>query len=63
MKRNRAGMPPFERLSFLLLHGILHLCGYDHERSGEAEAARMEKMEVELFRILKTEGLLSPTGS
>lgn len=54
------GIAPFERLSFLLMHGILHLCGYDHERSGEAEAARMEKKEEELFRILKTEGLLSP---
>ena len=54
---------PFERLNFLLLHGILHLCGYDHERSGEAEAVRMEKKEEELFRNLKKEGLLSPTGS
>jgi probable rRNA maturation factor len=53
----------FERLCFLLLHGILHLCGYDHERSGQVEADRMEKKEQELFSILKKEGLLSPTGS
>jgi probable rRNA maturation factor len=59
----QGGMPPFDRLCFLLLHGILHLCGYDHERSGEEEAVRMEKKEEELFRILKKEGLLSPTGS
>jgi probable rRNA maturation factor len=59
----QGGIQPFERLCFLLLHGILHLCGYDHERSGEAEAARMEKKEGELFRTLKKEGLLSPTGS
>jgi len=52
-----------ERLCFLLLHGILHLCGYDHERSGEDEARKMEQKERELFRILKKEGLLSPTGS
>ena len=58
------GMEPFERLCFLLVHGILHLCGYDHERSGEAEAKKMEHKERELFRILKKEGLLpSPTGS
>lgn len=56
------GMVFFERLSFLLLHGILHLCGYDHERSGEAEAHRMEQKEQQLFRILKKEGLLDPTG-
>jgi probable rRNA maturation factor len=59
----QGGLPPFERLTFLLLHGILHLCGYDHERSGDAEAARMERKEEELFRTLKTEGLLNPTGS
>lgn len=50
----------YERLVFLLLHGILHLCGYDHERSGEAEARRMKKKESELYRILKKEGLLNP---
>jgi len=53
----------FERLCFLLQHGILHLCGYDHEQGGQAEADRMEKKEQELFSILKKEGLLSPTGS
>jgi probable rRNA maturation factor len=59
----QGGILPFHRLCFLLLHGILHLCDYDHERSGEKEAARMEKKEGELFRILKKEGLLNPTGS
>ena len=53
----------FDRLCFLLLHGILHLCGYDHERSGEDQARKMEQKERELFRILKKEGLLNPTGS
>jgi probable rRNA maturation factor len=46
------------RLTFLLLHGILHLAGYDHERSGEVEAARMEKKERELFELLVNEGLV-----
>ena len=60
---DQGGMPMFDRLCFLLLHGILHLCGYDHERSGEAEAVRMERKEAELFRNLKKEGLLGPTVS
>ncbi|HLO26745.1 MAG TPA: rRNA maturation RNase YbeY [Geobacteraceae bacterium] len=46
------------RLSFLLLHGILHLAGYDHERSGEAEARRMMGKERELFALLEEEGLV-----
>jgi probable rRNA maturation factor len=48
----------FERLSFLLLHGILHLAGYDHERSGPDEAARMEEKEQELFALLRRTGCL-----
>ena len=47
-----------ERLTFLILHGILHLTGYDHERSGEEEARRMEEKERELFEMLEREGLV-----
>ena len=46
------------RLVFLLLHGILHLAGYDHERSGDAEARKMEKKEREIFALLEGEGLV-----
>ena len=31
-------------LAVLLIHGLLHLCGYDHER-GEKEAERMRRRE------------------
>lgn len=47
-----------ERLTFLILHGILHLTGYDHERSGEEEARRMEEKEREMFMMLELEGLV-----
>lgn len=53
-----AGISFEERLFFLLMHGILHLTGYDHERSGDAEAKRMEAKEQELFAMMKQEGLL-----
>ena len=45
---------PFEHeLVFLLLHGILHLLGYDHERGTEQQAAEMEAREREIFSLLK----------
>ncbi|MXY87536.1 MAG: rRNA maturation RNase YbeY [Dehalococcoidia bacterium] len=36
--------PLADELAHLLTHGILHLCGYDHEAGGE-EAARMRARE------------------
>jgi len=35
----------------LLIHGVLHLMGYDHEGS-EAEALRMEKEEKRLLGLI-----------
>ena len=40
-----------EELVVLLVHGILHLCGYDHERS-EKEARRMRRRERMILRSL-----------
>jgi len=41
-----------ERFDQLLIHGILHLLGYDHE-SNETEASRMEKKAAELLQLLE----------
>ena len=40
-----------EELDYLIIHGILHLSGYDHEIS-EEEAKRMKEKERELFFAL-----------
>lgn len=42
-------------VSHLIVHGLLHLVGYDHE--GEAEAAEMEGLEIE---ILDAMGISNP---
>ncbi len=46
-----AGMSMKDRLGELMIHGILHLFGYDHETS-ETEAMRMEAKSRELLKQL-----------
>ena len=45
-----AGMTFDRRFLELLIHGILHLFGYDHEKD-EAEAGRMEKRAKEMLSV------------
>ncbi|OGQ47216.1 MAG: rRNA maturation RNase YbeY [Deltaproteobacteria bacterium RIFCSPLOWO2_02_44_9] len=46
------GVTMDEELSRLLVHGILHLFGFDHEKSSK-EAQRMKKEEERLLKITK----------
>ena len=48
-----AGKKPEEEILFLMIHGILHLLGYDHE-GVEKERREMEKKERELFSLWPT---------
>lgn len=38
----------WDELKILVIHGVLHLLGYDHVKS--REASRMQRKERELFR-------------
>ena len=38
-------------LATLLVHGVLHLCGYDHE-GGPREAARMSQREQQILHMI-----------
>ena len=50
---DQAGISLEERMSQLLIHGILHLLGFDHEK-GESDAHRMEEKSLELLRMVET---------
>lgn len=49
------GIAPFDHYTHLVVHGLLHLIGLDHETDDEAE--RMEALET---RILATLGIADP---
>ncbi len=52
-----------EELVVLLIHGLLHLCGYDHERS-EQEVRRMQRRERLMRRRLgRVRGLVRLAGT
>jgi len=46
-----AGRSLEEELAALLVHGVLHLCGYDHERS-QNEAMRMRRRERAIMKTI-----------
>ena len=48
---NELGHGILDECRVLLVHGLLHLCGYDHEL-GETQAEEMGKYEDELLRLL-----------
>ena len=43
--------PPIEHFTHMLVHGTLHLMGYDHETS-EEDAEEMEALEIEILNKL-----------
>jgi len=53
----RFGVTPREELVRLVVHGVLHLCGYDHEKVPPREAQRMRRRERQIRAKI-----LAPTG-
>ncbi|MBC2704886.1 MAG: rRNA maturation RNase YbeY [Desulfobacula sp.] len=50
---DKANISLDERMSQLLIHGILHLMGFDHEAS-PSDARKMEDKSLELLRKIET---------
>ncbi|MDO5044271.1 MAG: rRNA maturation RNase YbeY [Coriobacteriia bacterium] len=46
------GNTPQEEMAFLLVHGLLHLLGYDHIEDDDAE--RMQKREKEILALFES---------
>lgn len=49
-----SGVTTEERFTELLIHGILHLLGYDHE-TNETDAAQMAEKSEALLEVLRQE--------
>jgi probable rRNA maturation factor len=47
------GISMEERFTQLLVHGILHLLGYDHETT-EQDADKMEKKSEEILKLIES---------
>lgn len=53
-----AGITLDQRLSQLLVHGILHLLGYDHE-TGDEDEKKMTQKSIELMALLEKDKNIS----
>jgi len=48
-----------QEIDFLLIHGILHLLGYNHENTSREKVIEMKKKEKELFNKINSRNKIS----
>lgn len=49
---DEGGIPLFDEIIFLIIHGLLHLAGYEHEDGDEVKAHLMQEKERQLFHAV-----------
>lgn len=54
------GKPPADHVTHLLVHAMLHLCGFDHET--DTDAAVMESQEVAILAAMNIKNPYQETG-
>jgi len=53
---SKSGLSLKQEIDFLIIHGLLHLLGYNHENTTKEEIKKMQRKEKDLFSLLNCPG-------